>query len=210
MFSSAFNPCDLGIPFINKRITSTSTANSDLSYHLSPSQASNDADDVSMDSTYTAGTEFADALASVRDKQVISKALDSMARVQCLNGTEISQIPEENSFEYDGPVISEQNVAFNPQIPGPVPPYLNIHYICESGSRLLFSSIHWAKNIAAFQYLTYVRAEKHSHCLYSLLFLFSLVLKRRSTCCVAAGRSCSHSVWRNVRNRCPSPRSCPP
>lgn len=104
-----------------------------------------------MDSTYT-GTEFADALANVRDKQVISKALDTMARVQCLNGTELN-LQDENCYDYDGQIIQEQNIAFNLQIPGPVPPYLNIHYICESGSRLLFLSIHWAKNIPAFQFL---------------------------------------------------------
>lgn len=137
----------MGLQFINKRINN---AHTDIPYHLSPSQASNE-DDVSMDSTYT-GTEFADALANVRDKQVISKALDTMARVQCLNGTELN-LQDENCYDYDGQIIQEQNIAFNLQIPGPVPPYLNIHYICESGSRLLFLSIHWAKNIPAFQFL---------------------------------------------------------
>ena len=90
-----------------------------------------------------------------RDKQLISKALDTMARVQCLNGTDLSSLSasDEKCYEYEGPILQEQHITFNLQIPGPVPPYLNIHYICESGSRLLFLSIHWTRNIPAFQYL---------------------------------------------------------
>lgn len=123
---------------------------SDPPYQLSPSQASME-DDVSMDSTNT-GNELSDALSTARDKQLISKALDSLARVQCLNGTDLTSLPsEEKYFEYNAPILLEQNMSFNLQIPGPVPPYLNVHYICESGSRLLFLSVHWAKNIPAFQ-----------------------------------------------------------
>lgn len=106
-----------------------------------------------MDSTNT-GHELSDALNVARDKQLISKALDTMARVQCLNGTDLSSLTsEEKCYDYDGPILQEQHIPFNLQIPGPVPPYLHIHYICESGSRLLVLSIHWAKNIPAFQYL---------------------------------------------------------
>lgn len=35
-----------------------------------------------------------------------------------------------------------------------MPAYLNVHYICESASRLLFLSIHWARNIPSFQCLS--------------------------------------------------------
>lgn len=120
---------------------------------MSPSQASLE-DDASMDSTNTGGGELSDALTVARDKQLISKALDTMARVQCLNGTDISTLTnEEKIFEFEGPVLQEQHMSFNLQTPGPVPPYLNIHYICESGSRLLFLSIHWARSIPAFQCL---------------------------------------------------------
>lgn len=123
-----------------------------MPFHLSPSQVSVE-DDISMDSTNT-GNELSDALSTARDKQLISKALDSMARVQCLNGTDLSTFGgEENYLDYTGPILQDHNISFNLQIPGPVPPYLNIHYICESGSRLLFLSVHWAKNISAFQYL---------------------------------------------------------
>lgn len=125
---------------------------SDVPYHLSPSQASVE-DDVSMDSTNT-GNELSDALSTARDKQLISKALDSMARVQCLNGADLTTLSnEEKYFDFEGPILLENNMSFNLQIPGPVPPYLNVHYICESGSRLLFLSVHWAKNIPSFQCL---------------------------------------------------------
>ncbi|XP_028128879.1 nuclear receptor subfamily 2 group C member 1-A isoform X1 [Diabrotica virgifera virgifera] len=146
-----FCPSDLGLQFLNQGIANSSATPE--SFHLSPSHASME-DDVSMDSAHT-GTELNDALTTARDKQLISKALDTMARVQCLNGTNINALTnEEKCFDYDGPILQEQNMAFNLLIPGPVPPYLNIHYICESGSRLLFLSIHWAKNIPAFQYLS--------------------------------------------------------
>uniref|UniRef100_A0A8C2CMD4 Nuclear receptor subfamily 2, group C, member 2 n=2 Tax=Cyprinus carpio TaxID=7962 RepID=A0A8C2CMD4_CYPCA len=35
-------------------------------------------------------------------------------------------------------------------MPSPMPEYLNVHYICESASRLLFLSMHWARSIPAF------------------------------------------------------------
>lgn len=150
LISNPFNQCDLGLQFLSKRISNSTTTEP---FHLSPSQTSVD-DEVSMDSTNT-GNELSDALNVARDKQLISKALDTMARVQCLNGTDLSSLTsEEKCYDYDGPILQEQHIAFNLQIPGPVPPYLHIHYICESGSRLLVLSIHWAKNIPAFQYLS--------------------------------------------------------
>ncbi|KAF2905389.1 hypothetical protein ILUMI_00778 [Ignelater luminosus] len=148
---AGFNPCDLALPFLNKRLGNSSVT--DLPYHMSPSQASVE-DDVSMDSTNTGTGELSDALTIARDKQMISKALDTMARVQCLNGNDFSSLTgEEKLFELDGPVLQDQHITFNLQIPGPVPPYLNVHYICESGSRLLFLSVHWARSIPAFQLL---------------------------------------------------------
>lgn len=120
---------------------------------MSPSQVSVE-DDVSMDSTNTGAGELSDALAVARDKLLISKALDTMARIQCFNGTDVTSLSvEENFFDFDGPVLQDQHIAFNLQIPTPVPPCLNIHYICESGSRLLFLSVHWARSIPAFQCL---------------------------------------------------------
>ncbi|XP_022914691.1 nuclear receptor subfamily 2 group C member 1-A isoform X2 [Onthophagus taurus] len=122
-------------------------------YHTSPSHLSYE-DDASMDSTNTGTGELTDALNNAREKQLISKALDSIARIQCMNGSDLTLTAEDNYFEFEGPLLQDQHVAFNLETPGPVPPYLNTHYICESGSRLLFLSIHWARNVPAFKYLS--------------------------------------------------------
>ncbi|KAK9718859.1 Ligand-binding domain of nuclear hormone receptor [Popillia japonica] len=130
LLPSTFNPCDIALgPLFSKRIGSTGV---EFPYHMSPTQLSFE-DDASMDSTNT----------------------DSMARIQCLNGSDLSALSTDDKyFDYDGPILQDQHIAFNLQTPGPVPPYLNTHFICESGSRLLFLSIHWARNIPAFQYLS--------------------------------------------------------
>ncbi|XP_047242403.1 nuclear receptor subfamily 2 group C member 1 [Girardinichthys multiradiatus] len=55
--------------------------------------------------------------------------------------------------ELDGPLLSESHIPFKLMMPLPVPEYLNVNYICESASRLLFLSMHWARSIPAFQAL---------------------------------------------------------
>lgn len=45
------------------------------------------------------------------------------------------------------------NIPFHLTTPSPMPVFLNAHYICESASRLLFLSVHWARSIGAFQLL---------------------------------------------------------
>lgn len=46
------------------------------------------------------------------------------------------------------------NVNFPFQSPSPKYAYLNLHFICESASRLLFLSINWVQSIPVFQLLT--------------------------------------------------------
>lgn len=129
------------------------SGNHELSYHMSPSQMSVE-DDVSMDSTNTGTGELTDAVATARDKVIIAKAMDTMARVQCLSNNELPLPVEENVIDFDGPVLQDQHVPFNLQIPtSHVPPYFSLHYICEIGSRLLFLSIFWARSIPVFQCL---------------------------------------------------------
>ncbi|KAL1493440.1 hypothetical protein ABEB36_011492 [Hypothenemus hampei] len=150
--NSIFNQCDLGLQFLAKRINNNSSIEQPYQ-HLSPSQASVE-DDLSRDSTST-GNELCDALNVARDKQLISKALDAIAKIQSVNGSDIEGGGggKAASCDYDGPIIQNQNVPFNLKVPGPVPPYLHVQYICESGSRLLFLSIDWVKNVPAFQFL---------------------------------------------------------
>lgn len=120
---------------------------------MSPSHMSVE-DDVSMDSTNTGAGELTDAVASARDKAIIAKAMDTMARVQCLSNNELPLPVDENVIDFEGPVLQDQHIAFNLQTPtSHVPPYLSLHYICEIGSRLLFLSVFWARSIPAFQCL---------------------------------------------------------
>ncbi|KAH9500583.1 Orphan steroid hormone receptor 2 [Bulinus truncatus] len=56
--------------------------------------------------------------------------------------------------ESHGPLLTESNFAFTLTTPSPMPTYLNIHYICESASRLLFLSMHWTRSVSSFQELS--------------------------------------------------------
>ena len=80
--------------------------------------------------------------------------------LQNLNGSEGFGLnvdyESEGVFELEGVLLLEQHIPFNLQTPSPMPAYLNVHYICESASRLLFLSVHWARSIPAFQLLRYV------------------------------------------------------
>ncbi|XP_059969025.1 nuclear receptor subfamily 2 group C member 1 isoform X4 [Mesoplodon densirostris] len=54
-----------------------------------------------------------------------------------------------NYIEKEGPLLSDSHLT----MPSPMPEYLNVHYIGESASRLLFLSMHWALSIPSFQAL---------------------------------------------------------
>ncbi|XP_035213686.1 nuclear receptor subfamily 2 group C member 1-A-like [Stegodyphus dumicola] len=95
-------------------------------------------------------------LLSKDSSNVISKAFDTMVKVAggCSDQLALHLEPENDSlFEFDGPLLLECHVAFHLTTPNPGSSYLNVHYICESGSRLLFLSVHWARSIPAFQLL---------------------------------------------------------
>ncbi|XP_004623852.1 nuclear receptor subfamily 2 group C member 1 [Octodon degus] len=61
--------------------------------------------------------------------------------------------PSASYVEKEGPLLSDSHVAFRLTMPSPTPEYLNVHYIGESASRLLFLSMHWALSIPSFQAL---------------------------------------------------------
>lgn len=53
-----------------------------------------------------------------------------------------------------GPLVSEELVPFQLTLPeSPPGGALNVHYVCESASRLLFRSLHWARSLPAFEEL---------------------------------------------------------
>ncbi|KAM4749518.1 nuclear receptor subfamily 2 group C member 1 [Rhinophrynus dorsalis] len=94
----------------------------------------------------------------------VTRAFDTLAKA--LNPSEnsaqsSSESMESNSslfhdigvVEIEGPLLSDSHIAFRLTMPSPMPEYLNVHYICESASRLLFLSMHWARSIPSFQAL---------------------------------------------------------
>lgn len=96
----------------------------------------------------------------------VSRAFDTLAKALTPGESTSCQSPEEGmegsphliagepSFvEKEGPLLSESHVAFRLTMPSPMPEYLNVHYIGESASRLLFLSMHWALSIPSFQAL---------------------------------------------------------
>ena len=61
--------------------------------------------------------------------------------------------PEEEMIHVEGKLISDSMVHFRLATPSPLPAYLNVHFICETASRLLFLSVHWVRSIPAFSAL---------------------------------------------------------
>ncbi|KAJ9574903.1 hypothetical protein L9F63_007922, partial [Diploptera punctata] len=141
-----FSLSDLGI-------MSSKTSDADNLHRMSPSQVSVE-EDGSTDS-FLAGEDINDAFSLARDKTLISRALETVAKN--LNGNDGLGLnvdyENEGVFELEGVLLLEQHIPFNLQTPSPMPAYLNVHYICESASRLLFLSVHWARSIPAFQLL---------------------------------------------------------
>lgn len=84
---------------------------------------------------------------------------------------------EQQLIEIEGPMLTETHTQFKLTTPSPMPQYLNVHYICESASRLLFLSMHWARSIPAFQALRWERGSN----IFSVLWgsqVFSVLLQK--------------------------------
>ena len=63
---------------------------------------------------------------------------------------------EEDVFTVEGKLLRDSLVKFQLATPSPMPTHLNVHFICETASRLLFLSIHWVRSIPAFTQLKWV------------------------------------------------------
>lgn len=94
----------------------------------------------------------------------ITRALDTLAKALSPGGGPTNESLEATMqlvsgdqsgsiLELEGPLLSDSHVPFKLMMPSPTPEYLNVNYICESASRLLFLSVHWARSIPAFQHL---------------------------------------------------------
>ncbi|KAI7798230.1 putative nuclear receptor subfamily 2 group C member 2, partial [Triplophysa rosa] len=80
----------------------------------------------------------------------------SLSEVDGMGGPTIQVISRDHItplIEVEGPLLTDAHVNFRLTMPSPMPEYLNVHYICESASRLLFLSMHWARSIPAFHAL---------------------------------------------------------
>ncbi|KAM3726063.1 Nuclear hormone receptor [Dirofilaria immitis] len=54
-----------------------------------------------------------------------------------------------SSLLEDGSLLNSERAKFELPVPQPMPSELNIQFICETASRLLFLSVHWMKNFKA-------------------------------------------------------------
>uniref|UniRef100_A0A3P9MMI8 Nuclear receptor subfamily 2 group C member 2 n=1 Tax=Oryzias latipes TaxID=8090 RepID=A0A3P9MMI8_ORYLA len=116
--------------------------------------------------------DTSDSQQEVHSAREITRAFDTLAKVfsppeegleqnlaeksQCVSGTTIQLMRRDQEtpiIEVEGPLLTDSHVSFKLTMPSPMPEYLNVHYICESASRLLFLSMHWARSIPAFSAL---------------------------------------------------------
>lgn len=74
-----------------------------------------------------------------------------------------------------GLLVAEEHVPFRLTLPGSPPGgALNVHYVCESASRLLFLSLRWARSLPAFQELPCALQLALARCGWSELFTLGL------------------------------------
>uniref|UniRef100_A0AAY4DRQ6 Uncharacterized protein n=1 Tax=Denticeps clupeoides TaxID=299321 RepID=A0AAY4DRQ6_9TELE len=92
----------------------------------------------------------------------ITRAFDTLAKALRPEQSCVSKASDGNAadaeemgmlIELQGSLLSDNHIPFKLMMPFPVPEFLNVNYICESASRLLFLTMHWARTIPAFQIL---------------------------------------------------------
>ncbi|XP_058976224.1 nuclear hormone receptor HR78-like [Musca domestica] len=59
-----------------------------------------------------------------------------------------------NEAIFENDLISSNYASFNLQTPALVSSYFNVHYVCESGSRIIFLTIVWLRKVPAFMELS--------------------------------------------------------
>lgn len=105
-----------------------------------------------------------DLLELAMEKEIMAQCIDLITRLQ----TEIANLEDENGFDckqddildrkdsldLQAHIFNQQNVKFDLQPPSLFPPLMSAHYVCETGSRLLFLSVNWMKNIRVLQNLS--------------------------------------------------------
>lgn len=91
----------------------------------------------------------------------------------CISSTDdIDEFEDEMSSFSDGQMLPERDIVFNLQAPAYVPNYLNMHYVCETGSRILLLSMCWFKKFHAFNLLRYAFIQKRNCRIFLIFFWF--------------------------------------
>lgn len=174
-------PERFGMPFASL----SGTNNSNNHNNMSSNNNMSDIDETSMDNIPTVqnsstigNSSPSETIQMAADKCVLAEAQDIIASLQydgqdnneLINqdvktmkqdqddeaiGDDFDDFEDELAALIDGPFMTEQEIAFNLQAPNIVPHYLSLHYICESGSRILFLSIFWIKKFRCFRLLRY-------------------------------------------------------
>ncbi|XP_008287745.1 nuclear receptor subfamily 2 group C member 2 isoform X1 [Stegastes partitus] len=132
----------------------TSLAN--LSDSLKENLNNGDTSDSQHEESASEITRAFDTLAKVFNPPDVGVRQNVADKSQCVSGTTIQLIGRDQEtpiIEVEGPLLTDSHVGFKLTMPSPMPEYLNVHYICESASRLLFLSMHWARSIPAFSAL---------------------------------------------------------
>ncbi|XP_068951167.1 nuclear receptor subfamily 2 group C member 1 [Petaurus breviceps papuanus] len=121
-----------------------------------------------IESLSNGDTSLSDLQPEVQTSSDVTRAFDTLAKAlnpgesaACQSSVESMEASVHlmageasmNIVEIEGPLLSDAHVAFRLTMPSPMPEYLNVHYIGESASRLLFLSMHWALSIPSFQAL---------------------------------------------------------
>ncbi len=79
----------------------------------------------------------------------VGNHMDSFTDNQRCPGEESKDSSASPGSDGDGRLLNGEKAAFELPVPLPMPPVLNMQYICETASRLLFLSVHWLKSISA-------------------------------------------------------------
>lgn len=120
--------------------------------NLNDSLNNGDTTDSQLEDSPSEITRAFDTLAKALNPSEVMEA-QSLSEVDGMGGPTIQVISRDHItplIEVEGPLLTDTHVNFKLTMPSPMPEYLNVHYICESASRLLFLSMHWARSIPAF------------------------------------------------------------
>ncbi|XP_051525265.1 nuclear receptor subfamily 2 group C member 2-like isoform X2 [Myxocyprinus asiaticus] len=120
--------------------------------NLNDSLNNGDTSDSPLEETSSEITRAFDTLAKALNPSDVSEG-QNLLEVDGVGGATIQVISRDQItplIEVEGPLLTDLHVNFKLTMPSPMPEYLNVHYICESASRLLFLSMQWARSIPAF------------------------------------------------------------